>query len=282
MLPYRHEFLRHHDYLRGVLNQVPESGWLSIPNHGANSIAIIISHLAGNFKSRFTDFLTTDGEKPWRNRDGEFAITDTNLFQLVDHYNAAIEILFSSLDSLTEHDRQRMVLIRNLSLSVDEALCRSLAHMAFHVGEIVYQARSLVGQHWESLSIPLGASASYIQDPHRDRIAMSSHQPIPLAYPRQGSSTRAHALVIHHVADYPKWKQIFDNAAALRREAGEISFQVHIHAEDPHRVVHHAAWKSVEHARTFFESPEIEAIRKAAGVERPEFHYLQQLDGGAL
>ena len=282
MLPYRHEFLRHHEYLCAALGQVPESGWHSIPSHGTNSIAIIIKHLAGNLMSRFTDFLTSDGEKPWQNRDREFSSVDTNLVELVDTYNAAIQVLFTTLNSLSEADRKCSVHIRGLSLSVDEALCRSLAHMAFHVGETVYQARCLVGPAWKSLSIPLGASDAYSKMPDRDRVATPSQQPTLLEYPSQTPSTRSYALIIHHVADYPAWKRVFDDAAGLRREAGELSFQVHSHADDARRIVHHSAWKSLDHARAFFESPHIEAIRKISGVERPEFHYLNQLDGGSL
>ena len=91
-----------------------------------------------------------------------------------------------------------------------------------------------------------------------------------------------HVLIIHEVADYAAWKQIFDGAAALRREAGERSYQVLKYASDPNKIVHFSAWTSITAAQRFFESPQLVKIRAAAGVKSPEFIYLEQLEAGTL
>jgi len=92
----------------------------------------------------------------------------------------------------------------------------------------------------------------------------------------------AHVLIIHEVDDYAAWKAVFDGAAGIRAQAGEISYQVLRHEDEPHRIVHFSAWTSTRAARAFFESPELVAIRKAAGVRSPTFHYLDQLESGTL
>jgi len=91
-----------------------------------------------------------------------------------------------------------------------------------------------------------------------------------------------HVLIIHEVADYPAWKQVFDRAAALRYAAGERSYQVLKYQHDPNRIVHFSVWTSLEGARRFFESPELVKIRAEAGVQAPEFIYLEQLEAGTL
>jgi quinol monooxygenase YgiN len=91
-----------------------------------------------------------------------------------------------------------------------------------------------------------------------------------------------HVLIIHAVRDYNAWKQVFDAAASLRREAGERSFQVLRDASDSNKVVHFSRWESIARAKAFFESPELVEIRRQAGVEAPEFHYLHQLEAGTL
>jgi len=91
-----------------------------------------------------------------------------------------------------------------------------------------------------------------------------------------------HVLIIHEVDDYPAWKQIFDNAAGIRKEAGERSYQVLKYENDPNRIVHFSVWTSIADARAFFESPRVAQIRKDAGVKAPEFIYLEQLEAGTL
>ena len=89
-------------------------------------------------------------------------------------------------------------------------------------------------------------------------------------------------LIVHEVDDYPAWKRVFDEAAGIRREAGERSFQVLRYEDDPNRIVHFSAWTSIAAAKAFFESPRLVEIREAAGVRSPEFSYLQQMDSGIL
>ncbi len=91
-----------------------------------------------------------------------------------------------------------------------------------------------------------------------------------------------YVLIIHEVADYPAWKKVFDGAAAIRKEAGERSFQVLKYQSDPNRIVHFSAWISIEAARRFFESPKLVRLRAEAGVKAPEFIYLDQIEAGTL
>jgi hypothetical protein len=127
-----------------------------------NSIAVIVQHIAGNLRSRFTDFLTADGEKPDRNRDAEFepglAVSRTDV---MNGWNAAWDIVLRELDALAADDLERTVHIRFEPFAVVEALNRSVAHTAYHVGQIVFLAKHFAGPAWTSLSIPKGKSAEY-------------------------------------------------------------------------------------------------------------------------
>ena len=134
-----------------------------------NSIAVLIQHLGNNLNSRFTDFLTSDGEKDWRNRDGEFVEQRRTRAQLLEIWDGGWRRLESSLATLTPSDLERDVSIRQVALRVDAALLRSLAHAAYHCGQIVQLARHLVGQSWESLSVPRGGSLAYARNPTRER-----------------------------------------------------------------------------------------------------------------
>jgi len=91
-----------------------------------------------------------------------------------------------------------------------------------------------------------------------------------------------HVLIIHEVADYKAWKEVFDNAASIRRDAGERSYQVLKYENDQNRIVHFSVWTSIDDAKRFFESPQLVEIRKEAGVKSPEFIYLEQLETGTL
>ena len=91
-----------------------------------------------------------------------------------------------------------------------------------------------------------------------------------------------HVLIIHEVADYEAWKKVFDGAAAMRREAGERSYQVLRYQDDPNRIVHFSVWTSIDDAKRFFESPRLVQIRKEAGVKSPDFIYLEELEAGTL
>ena len=121
----------------------------------SNSIALIMRHMAGNLRSRFTDFLTTDGEKPNRNRDGEFEeFQEMTRRHVVDDWESGWRVLFAALDTLTPGDLLRDVFIRGERHSVMQALDRQLTHHSYHVGQIVFLAKHLRSAEWRSLSIP--------------------------------------------------------------------------------------------------------------------------------
>lgn len=127
-----------------------------------NSLAIVMQHVAGNLRSRFTDFLTSDGEKPDRQRDAEFeSRPDTTRAALMDEWNAAWDVLQQTLDTLTPADLDRTIYIRQEPFAVIEALGRSVTHTAYHVGQIVFLAKHFAGTNWTSLSIPKGRSADF-------------------------------------------------------------------------------------------------------------------------
>ena len=133
-------------------------------NEDANSIAIIVQHLAGNMLSRWTDFLTTDGEKEWRNRDAEFEKNITNKQDLLAYWNSGWQCLFNSLEPLTSSDLDKIIYIRNEGHTVLEAINRQLAHYPYHVGQLVFLAKLLAADKWKSLSIPKNKSQEYNQE----------------------------------------------------------------------------------------------------------------------
>lgn len=132
-------------------------------NPESNSIAIIVKHLWGNMLSRWTNFLEEDGEKPWRDREGEFEADIDNRSELLEKWEAGWACLFQALDSVDKDNFATTIYIRNMGHSIVEAINRQLAHYSYHIGQIVYLARMLKGNEWESLSIPKGGSKSYNQ-----------------------------------------------------------------------------------------------------------------------
>lgn len=130
-------------------------------NADSNSVAIIVKHLWGNMLSRWTDFLTTDGEKEWRNRDAEFETEDNSRAALLAKWNEGWSCLFNALQQLKEEDLEKIIYIRNQGHTVMEAINRQLAHYPYHVGQIVFLGKMLCGEKWQSLSIPKGNSAIY-------------------------------------------------------------------------------------------------------------------------
>ncbi len=127
----------------------------------SNSIAIIINHVAGNMLSRFTDFLNSDGEKPWRNRDSEFDLPLKTRDELMAYWQKGWEQLFDTLDQLEPAELENIVYIRNEGHTVTEALNRQLAHYPYHIGQIVLIAKMALGEEWKSLSIPRNQSQDY-------------------------------------------------------------------------------------------------------------------------
>ncbi len=133
------------------------------PNAETNSIAIIIKHMHGNMLSRWTNFLTEDGEKEWRQRDGEFEAQKLTQNELMDLWNQGWDTLLQTVQSLSEDDLLKTVTIRSQPLTVIDAINRQLMHYSYHVGQIVFLGVSLKGAQWGSLSIPKGNSQTYTQ-----------------------------------------------------------------------------------------------------------------------
>ncbi len=133
-------------------------------NADSNSIATIVKHLWGNMLSRWTDFLTTDGEKEWRNRDAEFENDISSRQELIDKWEEGWNCLFTSLNSLTTDDLQKEIYIRNQGHSITEAINRQLAHYPYHIGQIVFIGKMACENNWTSLSIPKGKSNFYNAD----------------------------------------------------------------------------------------------------------------------
>lgn len=161
----RGEFTRYKALAEGALAQLDDEQIVASAAGGGNSIATICWHMAGNLRSRFTDFLSSDGEKPWRKREEEFQPRSVTKTELLTHWEAAWGILVATLESLDEADLDRTVTIRGQALRVHEALHRALAHASYHVGQIVYAARALRGSGWRFLSIPPGQSDAYTAAP---------------------------------------------------------------------------------------------------------------------
>lgn len=144
-----------------AMEQLPEEQLFLQYNKESNSIAILVNHIAGNMLSRFTDFLTADGEKPWRNRDAEFTNPFGSKEALMNRWNEGWECLLTTLEQLTEEDLERIVYIRNDGHIVVEAITRQLAHYPYHIGQIVFIAKMLRNENWQTLSIARNKSTDY-------------------------------------------------------------------------------------------------------------------------
>ncbi|SEL63535.1 DUF1572 family protein [Parapedobacter koreensis] len=130
-------------------------------NEESNSIAIIVNHISGNMQSRFTDFLSSDGEKPWRNRDSEFEDKFSDRTALMAYWEKGWQCLFDALKTLNEKDLETIVYIRNDGHTVTEAINRQLAHYPYHIGQIVYLAKMKQNNAWKTLSIARSKSTEY-------------------------------------------------------------------------------------------------------------------------
>jgi hypothetical protein len=133
-------------------------------NEESNSIVTIVKHMAGNMLSRWTDFLTTDGEKEWRNRESEFENDIKTREELIALWNKGWTCLFNALASITEGDLEKEIFIRNQGHTVVEAINRQLAHYPYHAGQIVFIGKMLCDTNWNSLSIPKGNSQKYNEE----------------------------------------------------------------------------------------------------------------------
>ena len=133
-------------------------------NSESNSVAIIVKHLWGNMLSRWTDFLNSDGEKEWRNRDGEFKADIQDRAELLEKWESGWACLFAALDSVNPENFDQLIYIRNMGHTIPEAINRQLGHYAYHVGQIVFLGKMMRGSDWQSLSIPKGQSSQYNQE----------------------------------------------------------------------------------------------------------------------
>jgi hypothetical protein len=159
----RAEYLRYKALAEGAIDQLGD-GELSAPGpNGGNSIAVICWHISGNLKSRFTEFLTSDGEKPWRSRDEEFKARSVTRPTLLAKWAEGWNVLLGALDGLSDEQLELTVTIRGQPLRVHQALHRSLAHISYHVGQIVYIAKAMRGKDWRYLSIAPGKSDAYTE-----------------------------------------------------------------------------------------------------------------------
>ena len=165
---FRQNFQQYKTLADRALAQLTDAEWLHQPAPGSNSAAVIVQHLVGNLRSRFTDFLTTDGEKPARQRDQEFEepVSAATVPAMTQEWEAAWRILFDLLDFLQPADLLRNVLIRGEAHTVLAAIQRQVAHYASHAGQLVQLAKIIRGENFKSLSIPRGQSEQFNQQMH--------------------------------------------------------------------------------------------------------------------
>lgn len=143
--------------------QVPEEKLFWQYNDNSNSISTIVKHVWGNMMSRWTDFLTSDGEKEWRNRDGEFENDIRTKQEMLDKWNEGWNVFLNALKSLKEDDLEKIIYIRNQGHTVMEAINRQLAHYPYHIGQIVFIGK-MCSENWTSLSIPKGNSKQFNEE----------------------------------------------------------------------------------------------------------------------
>jgi uncharacterized damage-inducible protein DinB len=159
------EYRRYKQLAEGAMEQLSEEQLSRSLGAAGNSVTSILWHVAGNLESRFTDFLQSDGEKPWRDRDSEFLPRTVSRAELREKWEKGWSALMGSLAGLEDGQLQQMVTIRGVPLSVTEALHRSLTHVSYHVGQIVFLSKELLGGQWRYLTIPPGGTVAYNENP---------------------------------------------------------------------------------------------------------------------
>jgi uncharacterized damage-inducible protein DinB len=155
------EFTRYKALGEAAIAQLGDEELTLTASDGGNSIIAIVWHLAGNLESRFTDFRTSDGEKAWRDRDDEFVLRAVTKTELLEKWDRGWRALLAAVGELADADLLHTVTIRRQQLRIDQALQRSLAHTAYHVGQIVFLAKQIRSGGWRCLSIPLGGSTAH-------------------------------------------------------------------------------------------------------------------------
>ncbi len=172
MTSVRSTFGRQRALAERALSQVDDAAFFTVAGDDANSLAVLAQHIGGNLRSRFTDFLTSDGEKPDRHRDQEFEIgDDADRDEILVRWARGWGCLEESLAALEAGDLTRTVTIRSEPYSVVEALLRALDHIAYHVGQIVLLARDHCGTSWQTLSVPRGGSQAYADAVRRGEVS---------------------------------------------------------------------------------------------------------------
>ena len=155
-----------------TITQLPDDKLFWQYNDESNSVAIIVKHLSGNMLSRWTDFLTSDGEKEWRNRDAEFQNDIKSKEELIQKWNDGWNCFLNTLKSLKEDDLSKIIYIRNEGHTVMEAINRQLAHYPYHIGQIVFIGKMICNEKWIALSIPKGNSSSY----NKEKFSKEKHR----------------------------------------------------------------------------------------------------------
>ena len=163
------EFLRYKKMGEAVISQLGPDQLVVRASPESLSIATIVWHVAGNLTSRFTDFLTSDGEKPWRNRESEFEERNVGRIELVEKWESGWSVLLATLESLDDARIESTVTVRGVPLTVGEALLRSLAHVSYHVGQMTFLGKMLRGREWSYLTIPPGGSDAYNENPTHEK-----------------------------------------------------------------------------------------------------------------
>jgi hypothetical protein len=159
------EYRRYKALGEAAIDQLSDEQLSLVSGSGGNSVTTLGWHISGNLASRFTDFLQSDGEKSWRDRDSEFVQRTVSRAELLEKWGKGWTVLFGSLGDLDDGHLRAIVKIRDQPLTVHEALHRSLAHTSYHVGQMVFLAKALLGTDWRYLSVPPGGSAGYNKNP---------------------------------------------------------------------------------------------------------------------
>ncbi|MGC1686893.1 MAG: DUF1572 domain-containing protein [Candidatus Acidiferrales bacterium] len=147
-----------------AMEQAPDDALFASLDAESNSIAVIVKHMSGNMRSRWTDFLTSDGEKPDRNRDTEFETPPTTRGELLEKWEEGWGYLFAALEPLGDEDTARTVTIRSEPHSVMQAINRQVAHYSYHIGQIVFLAKHFAGGNWRAITVPRGKSTEFTAD----------------------------------------------------------------------------------------------------------------------
>lgn len=197
----------------GAFGQIEDADLGRAAPGDGNSMATLIRHVSGNLASRFTDFLTSDGEKPWRDRESEFTARPASRGDLRGSWDAAWKTLFDALGPLSDADLGRTVMIRGEPLSVRAALLRSLTHVGYHVGQMVMLGRSLRGEKWRFLSIPPGGSAEYNRTPSLEKAPAAS------VAPQDDIADRIRRAVTGPVWHGPSLAELLSNVSAAEAMA---------------------------------------------------------------